>query len=280
MADFSTPLITKSSGEQVPFEPDKMRQSLLRAGALPETATRIVQEIERNLQPGISTRKIYQRAFNLLRKTSRPLAAKYKLKRAVTELGPSGYPFEQFVGALLHAQGYEVQVSVYATGRCISHEVDVLAEKGQTRIAIECKFGATMHKRLDVKVPLYIRSRFQDLVEGWQQEEGGQERDYQGWIVTNGAFTSDAQQYGVCSGLRLIAWNFPERGNLKQLIEHSGLYPITALITLTKAEKRQLLKQDVVLVRHLRDHPEVLTPLDLSSSRQRKLTEEIEELAG
>lgn len=263
----------------MPFEPDKMRQSLLRSGALPDTAQRIVSELEAELQPGISTRKLYQRAFNLLRKHSRPLAAKYKLKRAVMELGPSGYPFEQYIGALFRAQGYTVQVGVQIGGKCVAHEVDVLAEKGDRRLAIECKFGATRNKRLDVKVPLYIRSRVQDLIDAWQAEPKGDQREYEGWIITNGDFSSDARAYGVCAGLRLIAWNFPGRGNLKDLIEHSGLYPITTLITLTKAEKRHLLDQDIVLVRHLSEVPQHLEPLHLSKSRLRKVTEEIEALS-
>jgi hypothetical protein len=271
-------LITKASGERVPFEPEKMRQSLLRSGALPDTAQRIVAEIEAELQPGISTRKLYQRAFNLLRKHSRPLAAKYKLKRAVRELGPSGYPFEQYIGALLRTQGYTVQVGVQIEGKCVTHEVDVLADKENHRLAIECKFGATPNKRLDVKIPLYIRSRVQDLIDAWQAEPEGDQREYEGWIITNGEFSSDAQAYGVCAGLRLVAWNFPTRGNLKELIEHSGLYPITTLITLTKAEKRHLLDQDIVLVRHLSETPQHLDPLHLSQSRLRKVTEEIDAL--
>lgn len=271
----SSRLITKASGERVPFEPDKMRQSLLRVGALPDTAEQIVAEVSADLPPGISTRKLYQRAFNLLRKHSRPIAARYKLKRAVMELGPSGYPFEQFIGALLRAQGYAVQVGVQVQGRCIRHEVDVLADRDDRRLAIECKFGATSHKRLDVKVPLYIRSRVQDLIDRWQSEPGGQTRQYEGWLITNGDFSRDAREYGTCAGLRLVAWHFPTRGNLKDLIEHSGLYPVTTLITLTKAEKKRLLEQDIVLVRHLREDAAPLDGLHLSKPRRRKVEEEI-----
>jgi hypothetical protein len=271
-------LITKVSGQQVPFDPDKMHQSLLRVGALPDTAARIVREIQTDLAPGTSTRKLYQQAFNALRKSSRPLAAKYKLQRAVMELGPSGYPFEQFVGALLRAQGYTVEVGIQLRGKCVSHEVDVLADLGERRVAIECKFGATSTKRLDVKIALYIRSRVQDLIDAWQAQPGGKDRQYEGWIVTNGDFSNDARDYGTCAGLHLIAWNFPSHGNLKDLIEHSGLYPVTTLITLTKAEKKLLLDQDLVLVRHLREQPQALAALQLSKSRQRKVEEEIDVL--
>lgn len=278
MSQASSLIVTKANGERVPFDGSKLVHSLSRAGAPPDVAERIRQEITQDLHTGISTRRIYQQAFNLLRKYSRPLAAKYKLKRAVRELGPSGYPFEHFVGALLQRHGYEVQVGVQVEGRCITHEVDVLGDKDGHRIAVECKFGATNHKRLDVKVSLYIRSRVQDLIDRWQSEPGGDSRSYQGWIVTNGSFSADAAEYGTCAGLKLMGWNYPRQGNLKDFIEHTGLYPITTLITLTKAEKKELLQQNLVLVQHLHEDPRPLEALQLSPSRLRKTREEIEAL--
>ncbi len=271
-------MITKASGQQVPFDGDKLLQSLSRAGALPQTAQAILAEVEAELKPGQTTRRIYQRAFNLLRKHSRPLAAKYKLKRAVMELGPSGYPFERFIGELLAHHGYAVQVGVQVAGRCVTHEVDVLADREGRRLAVECKFGATTRKRLDVKVALYISSRVQDLIDRWQAEPQGTERQYEGWIVTNGAFSDDAATYGSCAGLRLMAWNYPRSGNLKDFIEQSGLYPVTTLVTLTKAEKKRLLEQGVVLVKRLRQQPELLDELHLSQPRRRRVAEEIEVL--
>ncbi len=271
-------IVTKASGEKVPFEPKKILNSLTQAGALPEIAEKILEDIQSEAHQGISTRRIYQRAFNLLRKHSRPLAAKYKLKRAVMELGPSGYPFEYFVGELLKRHGYQVQVGVHIRGKCISHEVDVLGDRDGHRIAVECKFGATPNKRLDVKIPLYIRSRVEDLIQAWRAESGGNHRSYQGWIVTNGTFSPDAQDYGVCAGLRLMSWNFPHKGNLKDFIEHTGLYPLTTLITLTKAEKKHFLDKKLVLVKSLQEQPQLLEELQLSKSRLRKTREEVEVL--
>lgn len=271
-------MVTKANGVKVPFEPEKLLNSLAKAGALPDTAQKILEKVSEDMPSGVSTRRIYRHAFNELRKHSRPLAAKYKLKQAVMELGPSGYPFEHFIGELLKRHGYQVTVGVQVEGKCISHEVDVLGDKGSHRIAVECKFGATNNKRLDVKISLYIRSRVQDLVDRWKAEPGGEDRTYQGWIVTNGTFSSDAAEYGVCAGLKLMGWNFPRQGNLKDFIEQTGLYPITTLITLTKAEKKELLKQDVVLVKHLQEKPELLEQMNLSNTRMRKAMEEVEVL--
>ncbi len=61
-------LIKKASGDIEPFSSDKLKYSLLNAGAKSETITKIVTDIEKWIYPGITTRKIYTRAFSLLRK--------------------------------------------------------------------------------------------------------------------------------------------------------------------------------------------------------------------
>ena len=89
-------LITKSSGVKEKFSPNKLKQSLIRAGASNLVIKKIEKEICKIIYPGISTKEIYKRAFSLLRKESAHMAAKYKLKKAILELGPSGYPFEKY----------------------------------------------------------------------------------------------------------------------------------------------------------------------------------------
>jgi hypothetical protein len=121
--------ITKANGKTSLFDPVKLWNSLTKAGARDETAHAIVDAISHELYPGISTRKIYRRAFKLLKERSRHLAARYNLKNAIMQLGPSGYPFEKFIGELLRHQGYTVLVSVTIEGKCVSHEDDVVAEK-------------------------------------------------------------------------------------------------------------------------------------------------------
>ncbi|RMG59895.1 MAG: restriction endonuclease [Bacteroidetes bacterium] len=270
--------ITKASGEHVLYAPEKLRHSLAKAGAIPPMIEEIVLEVEAYLKPGMSTGKIYQKAFALLKQRSRSTAAKYKLKRAVAELGPTGYPFERFIGEILRMHGYEIQVGQYIQGQCVSHEVDVLGDIPNRRIAVECKFGNRRDKKIDIKVALYVHSRVRDLARAWRKTAGFEQREIQGWIVTNGSFTGDALQYGVCSGMHMVSWDHPKRGNLKDLIEIPALYPITSLVTLTKAEKQQLVDQGFILCRNLLDQLSVLDELSLSNARRRKLLIELEEL--
>src|SRR3970040_2498596 len=103
-------IITKASGEKEPFTKNKLRQSLLRAGATEALADQIVQEIQKSLTEGMSTKLIYKRAHKLLSKSSRPIAGRYHLKSGIMELGPSGFPFETYLSEILKHQSYQVQV--------------------------------------------------------------------------------------------------------------------------------------------------------------------------
>ena len=93
--------ITKSSGEKVRFSIDKLRSSLKRTGAEKDTIDQIIDHVRDELYQGISTKEIYNRAFALLKKKKSYLASKYKLKKAIYELGPTGFPFERVVSAVL-----------------------------------------------------------------------------------------------------------------------------------------------------------------------------------
>lgn len=270
--------IVKASGSIVEFDEDKLRQSLERTGAGNEIMDQIVTEVRQILQDGTTTKEIYRRAFQLLRRKSRSSAARYKLKRAIFELGPTGYPFEKFVGELLRHQGYTVEVGVIIPGNCVSHEIDVVASKNDHRYMVECKFHRDAGRKCNVQVPLYIQSRFLDVEKKWKEESGGDLKFHQGWIVTNTQFTEDAIQYGTCMGLRLISWDYPAVGSLKERIETSGLHPITCLTSLSKGDKQALLDDGVVLCNMLLNDSNLLKAANIDSRKERAVQKELEEL--
>jgi transcriptional regulator NrdR family protein len=98
--------IVKASGERDVFSESKLRDSLQRSGAGEKAINRVVAAILDELYEGMPTRKIYRRAYQLLRKESHLSATRYNLKQAVMDLGPSGYPFEALIGRLLEKMGY------------------------------------------------------------------------------------------------------------------------------------------------------------------------------
>jgi hypothetical protein len=244
-------LITKNSGEQVNFEEGKLRLSLQRAGANQSVIDKVIAELELYLQSGMSTHKVYKKAYSILSKLSHGSAGRYRLKKAIMELGPTGYPFEKFVGAIFKYQGFDVNTGQLIDGKCVQHEVDVVAENENTIVVVECKFHRDGNRKSDVKVPLYIRSRFNDIYNKWKEDGVIGKKNYEAWVVTNTRFTTDAEKFGDCSGLKMVSWDYPNSNSLRNMVDKAGLHPITSLKNLTKKEKQRILESGIVLCREI-----------------------------
>ncbi|ULQ52201.1 ATP cone domain-containing protein [Flavihumibacter fluvii] len=260
-------IITKASGLKAPFSEEKLKQSLRRSGATGMVIDAIAEEVKKQLYTGMPTKKIYKLAYALLKKQSKPVAAKYKLKVAIMELGPSGYPFEKFFAALLKNNGFTVKVGEIINGHCVKHEIDVIAEKDDKLFMIECKYHHAQGIICNVKIPLYVAARFRDVDTEWSKDPGNETKFRQGWLVTNTRFSTDAVQYGTCAGLHLVGWNYPAKESLNNLVEKTGLYPLTCLNSITKKEKQLLLEQNIVLCREICNNPELLKLAHISESR-------------
>ncbi|MFH4967170.1 ATP cone domain-containing protein [Gaetbulibacter sp. M240] len=267
--------IIKSSGEKVKFSFDKLKLSLKRVGADEETINQIINKVRNELYQGISTKEIYNRAFAMLKKKERHLASKYKLKKAIYELGPTGFPFERFIGAILKYSGYQTKIDTMVQGRCVSHEIDVLARKNGESTIIECKFHREKGINCNVKIPLYIHARYNDIKAYWNSDTKNTSTLTQGWVVTNTRFTSDAITYGECVNLYLLSWDHPKNDGLKDRIDRLGLYPITVSTLLTNREKQFLLSRDIVLCRELIGDDFYLDHLGVSETRKKKILNEI-----
>jgi len=241
--------VRKSNGDLVRFDPDKLMQALINSGASFREAEDVAQAVVKRIEDGMKTSKIYRLAYDILRRRSKYVAGRYRLKKAVFDLGPSGYPFEKFVSKLLENQGYKVDINVIGQGRCVTHELDVVARNDEEQLMVECKFHRDKGHKNDVKIPLYIHSRFEDMKAVWQKEDNSVK--YIGMIATNTRFSEDAVNYARCVGMRLVSWDYPAGNSLKDWIDRSGFHPITSLQSLTKTQKQFLLEEGIVLCREL-----------------------------
>ncbi|OGZ07866.1 MAG: ATPase, partial [Candidatus Lloydbacteria bacterium RIFCSPHIGHO2_02_FULL_50_11] len=221
--------------------------------------------------------EIYAHAFSFLKRYDRPSAAQYSLRRAIAQLGPSGFPFERFVAKILNARGYHTKVGQIVRGFCIAHEVDVTAEKNDERILVEAKFHNSPEIRSDVKVALYVSARFADIEKRLAEEEPG-ERFTHAWLITNTHFTSQAIQYGSCSGLSLTGWNYPKGNTLQDIVQETQTHPITCLTTLTPAHKSQLLNEGVVLCQDILKDPAPLARIGINKTRIASVLKEGEQV--
>ncbi|MGV1012280.1 MAG: restriction endonuclease [Flavobacterium sp.] len=270
--------IKKNSFNVEPFSTKKLEHSLLRSGASEEVIENIISKIQTEIYDGISSNEIYKKAFAYLKESNRTSASRYSLKRAIFELGPTGYPFERLVGALLREKGYETKVSVILNGECVTHEIDVLAEKEGNVYAIECKFHSDAKAVSNVHISLYINSRFLDIHKQWNTNSKNTTHLKQGWLVTNTRFTIDAINYAKCVGLTLLSWDYPSKNGIKENIDTYGLYPVTTLTTLTLKEKHQLIENDIILVKELYKASNILKKIGISEIRIKRVLDEITHL--
>ena len=271
-------IIVKESGEHQTFDPEKLRFSLLHSGASEEATEDVVSHMEREIKNGMTTQEIYRHAFSYLRKTDKRVARSYSLRRAVMQLGPSGFPFEDFVAAVLRAQGFECLTRQTVLGGCVPHEVDVVAWNEKKLIMIEAKFHNELGTKSDLKVVLYIKARFDDLRDNVFSYGHANRKITDTWLVTNTKFSSTAIHYAQCQRMTLIGWNYPEKGNLQNMIEGAKLHPITCLTTLSEVEKRALLIGGVVLCSTISEKPEVLRNILGKSFEAEPVINEIKEL--
>jgi HJR/Mrr/RecB family endonuclease len=250
--------VIKTTGEEESFSLEKLRTSLERAGIDDTTAMMIAEDVSQKKDLA-TTVDVHKEAFTQLKKKHRPAAARYNLKRALKALGPSGYPFEQFFARLLNARGYKTSTNRVVRGRCVSHEIDVMAYKDQRHFIFECKFHNNLGYKSDVQTILYMKARFDDIRMRWDDvHEGKDQHLHKLWVVTNTQFTSQAREYAQCSGIELMSWRYPHGRSLAELIDQTGLHPVTAITRLNRRQKDYLVNHDVVLCREILQKEHIL----------------------
>lgn len=251
--------VVKMNGEREIFDANKLRGSLRRAKASESVADAIVKEVQGNLYDGMPTREMYQYVYNALERQEKPTAMRYSLRRALADLGPTGFPFEHFVGELFRAKGYKVRTGVTLPGRCIEHEVDMIAENDTELISMEIKFHNDINTKSDLQVALYVKARFDDILAAG----GNTTKRREGWLLTNTKFTKNVIRYAECVGMKIVSWSYPEGGSLQAMIEELDLHPLTCLSTLPDRETRLLMDKGIVLCRDVKENSELLAALGL-----------------
>ncbi|SHM32085.1 ATP cone domain-containing protein [Flavobacterium saccharophilum] len=270
--------VIKHSGHVVPFDIEKLKRSLQKSGAAPDLIKECLELIQKQMYEGMTTKEIYKLAFAILKKASNGDAARYNLRYALQMLGPAGFFFEKFISRLYAAEGFKTRTNLTLQGKCVSHEVDIALKKENSIWMVECKFHSSREGASDVKVPMYILSRFNDLKVKQHTIFSGSESIVSCKIVTNNRFTKDAENFASCSGIELLSWDYPKDNSIKNKIDHGSLYPLTCLTTLTVAEKEKLLILDQILVKDLINDSKSLHKIGLSDNRIRNVLKEASQI--
>ncbi|MBI4096758.1 MAG: restriction endonuclease [Candidatus Levybacteria bacterium] len=265
--------VLKASGQLEFFNEGKLRTSIQRAGVPSELQNNAINHIKSKLREGIPTSEIYKHIVEFLGKSAHPFTrAKYSLKQAIMDFGPTGFPFEDYVSELLRADGYQTKVRQILQGKCITHEIDVVAQKNNIKSMIECKFHSDPGIKCHVHVSLYSKARFDDIKEKNQLNDA--------WVVTNTKLTPEALNYALCSNMKIIGWDYPKGQGLQDIIEKHKLYPITTIANLTQNQKQILAQNHVVMARDICKNSSVLDILGLPADKKNSIVSECQFLRG
>ncbi len=258
--------VVKSTGEIEPFSEAKVISSMSRAGVPQNLQKNAIAYIQDKLYQNIPTSKIYSFITEFLAKDHPEVKAKYNLKQAIMALGPTGYPFEDYVADILSKFGYSTKTRQILQGRCVTHEIDIVAQKDTSRIMVEAKFHNIPGKKTEIHVALYTKARFDDIL--------AKNNLNQVWLITNTKLTTDAIAYAICIGMKVTSWDYPQGESLRELVEKAALTPITSLTTFSLLQQQKLLENHIVLCKDIYTNPEKLAPLGLSKEQIEKIKQE------
>lgn len=266
--------VRKNTGDFEKFDKDKLCNSLKKAGAPNQMANHVCELVSSKVEPGYTTSKIFRESLKYLLKESIDLAARYSLPRAISSLGPAGFVFEQFFQTILESEGYKTKRNTFASGKCISHEVDILAEKGGKKYLIEAKYRNKHYARTHIDEVMYMHARSIDIS---NSSKGGKLIP---WLVTNTKFTQTAIKYANCYDIQLTGWNYPKKDDLEDMIIRNKAYPVTVLPSVNKEALDALAKKDMVLAQDVLTYTEkeLSKYLDIPLSKSAKIIKEAGEL--
>ncbi|MBU1071430.1 ATPase, partial [Patescibacteria group bacterium] len=118
--------ITKASGLPEEFSEKKLLNSIKTAGVPEDVSKKALQLVKDKLSSDTNTNIVHELVSQYLHQHSDPLSQiNYNLKRAIFKLGPTGYPFEEFVAKVLQQFSYHTKVGVMLEGKCVKHEIDI-----------------------------------------------------------------------------------------------------------------------------------------------------------
>ena len=245
-------LVKKQDGNLEVFDKEKLVASVKKNGGSPEVIDKVCDYLEKEQVVKISSDKIYSLTQKFLLKEGQKHAfLRYNLPQAVYKLGPEGFAFEKFIAEVFESYQYKpVYVGKRLQGKCVLHELDVIAYKGNELMTAELKFHNSRSKKTDLHVALYMKARFDDILAGGYYGD----KTPRQFIITNTKFTYNAKAYAKCAGLEVLAWNYPENHNLYNFILESGVHPITAVSSIPHKAIQDFVFRKIVSCRDLLDN--------------------------
>ncbi len=263
-------VVKKLDGTFQPYNPEKLRRSLRRAGADKKTIDTIIKKVDRVIYDGIPTKKLFGLIFKEFKKHYAHLSLRYDIKNAILRLGPAGYAFEHLVAEIFEKKGFAVKTNQYVKGHFIEHEIDVFATKGDQSLMVECKHHERPWEGCNIQTALYVFARFLDVKDTFTAP----------MLVTNTKFSPQVLTYAKGVGLELMGWNHPKEDSLERNLTNFRLYPVTMLPDLDKAMIKRLLDRRIVLLQTLgeMDEQDIVGLLGVPLPKAKKIRDQARDL--
>jgi Holliday junction resolvase len=265
--------VIKKTGIIEDFDENKIIQSLINVGADEVTASKICKTVYDKIPNLIRADDLWKITLKELKKYHLGFATKYNLKKAIYNLGPSGFPFERYFAKLLAEYGYETIIDEWIEGKCLNYEIDIVAVKDEERYIIECKFHNQAGVKSDLKTVLYVFGRWLDIKEKFPYLKN--------WLATNTKITDEGIKFAECRNIKITAWKYPPSESLEKLIEQKGIYPVTILLSGNKFIYTNLIQNNFVIIQDLfRYKPEEISKMTgIELNKIRKLIDEAKNLS-
>ncbi len=240
--------VVNRKGENEPFSFRKVYRSARRVGASKDLSQKIAETIEKQAYSGIETSEIFKKVKKLLKQEVPKAALRFNLKEGMKKLGPTGFPFEKYIGEIFSRNNFKVKFSQYIRGFCCKYEIDFLAKNGNLLYLGECKYRNLPKGKVHSNVALSNYARFLDIKKGAVFPKKVKVKSL---LVTNRRFTSKAIKYSKCVGVELLGWNCPKGKGLEYLIDSQKLYPITILPSLKNYLAEIFVSKGIILVQNI-----------------------------
>jgi hypothetical protein len=217
--------IRKWDGTLEPFDRGKVIRTCHHLKLSQREAEDVADEIEKKLYEGIPSKSLMDMILEFGKIHRSQLGHIIDLREALAAMR-SKPDFEQFVALLLQDAGYKTVTNQVLYGKCVDHEVDVIAIKGSEILYVEVKHHAQFHTFTGLDTFLEVRSAFEDLKEGYLAGNHGYNFT-RPMLVLNTKISDHARRYASCKGIAAIGWAMPQHAGIESMVHDRGMYPVT-----------------------------------------------------
>jgi len=241
--------VRKADGRLEPYDGSKIMRTALYLGLDREDAERIEREVLEKAYDGIPTSEILAMIRDLAEEIRPELSQARDIREAISAMRPKP-DFEDYARIVLREAGYLVEPGRLLEGRCVSHEIDGIAFKGDEVFVVEVKHHFNHHAYTGLGTVLELWAALEDLREGYKL--GFHPYAFTSAIlVCNTKISQHAEQYARCKGIMYMGWRYPRAFALSDIVSSKKIYPITMIKSLSAEAVAKLGDRGIVTLNQL-----------------------------